>query len=115
MGIDRLLTRPDGSVVTVEYKFDLAASRTGNIFFETVSVDQRDIPGWGWSSQADYWIFLLTTNEILVVKPSRFRTLVWESRFQTTEKKIPNSNYNTLGVPIPFKKVQEISSYRTKI
>jgi hypothetical protein len=115
MGIDRLLTRPDGSVVTVEYKFDLAASRTGNIFFETVSVDRRNIPGWGWSSQADYWIFLLNTNEILVVIPSRFRALVWELRFEIVEKKIQNSNYNTIGIPIPLKKVQEISSYQTRI
>ncbi|MFM6023710.1 MAG: hypothetical protein ACKPER_12400, partial [Dolichospermum sp.] len=47
-GIDRILMRPDGSTVSVEYKFDLASSRTGNLFFETVSVDNKNIPGWGW-------------------------------------------------------------------
>ena len=28
-GIDRVVTRSDGSVITIEYKFDLAAKRTG--------------------------------------------------------------------------------------
>ena len=31
-GIDRILTKPDGSTITVEYKVDAAAKRTGNIF-----------------------------------------------------------------------------------
>ncbi|MFB8788816.1 MAG: hypothetical protein U7123_08195 [Potamolinea sp.] len=67
--IDRILMRLDGTTVSVEYKFDLASSRTGNLFFETVSVDNQDLPGWGWRSQADYWVFLLPTLEILVVEP----------------------------------------------
>jgi hypothetical protein len=49
------------------------------------------------------------------VIPSRFRALVWELRFEIVEKKIQNSNYNTIGIPIPLKKVQEISSYQTRI
>ena len=39
-GIDRLFTRRDNKVIyRVEYKTDFTASRTGNAFIETVSVD----------------------------------------------------------------------------
>lgn len=75
-GIDRIITRSDGSVITIEYKFDLAAKRIGNLFFETISNDKEMIPGWGWSSQADYWIVLIPEQEILVFKPGKLRALV---------------------------------------
>lgn len=108
-GIDRILMRPDGSTVKVEYKFDLASSRTGNIFFETVSVDKRNIPGWGWSSQADYWIFLLPTLEVLVVEPSQMRTLAWQYREQLVDKEIQNLGYKTIGIAIPLERVRAIA------
>ncbi len=114
-GIDRVLIRPDQSVVTVEYKFDLASARTGNLFFETVSIDTRNIPGWGWSSEADYWIFLLPSKEVLVIEPSKFRDLIWKSRFKFKEKKVSNSDYNTYGIPIPINKVKEIAHFSTKL
>jgi hypothetical protein len=115
IGIDRLLTLSDGSIITVEYKFDVASERTGNLFFETISVDTKNIPGWGWSSQADYWIFLLPSLEILVIEPSNFRKLVWELRSTLKEKKIPNTNYNTWGVPVPIEKVKEMAHFSKKL
>jgi hypothetical protein len=108
-GIDRILMRPDGSTVSVEYKFDLASSRTGNLFFETVSVDNQNIPGWGWQSQAEYWIFLLPTMEVLVVEPGRLRNIIWCHRLELKEKEIQNRDYKTLGIPIPLPKVREIA------
>ena len=115
VGIDRILTRPDGTTVNVEYKFDLTSAKTGNIFFETVSVDKQNIPGWGWRSQADYWIFLLPTGEVLVVEPAKLRHLVWQYRLEAEEKEIKNVGYNTVGVPIPLPKVRSIASYITKL
>ncbi|MEO1523263.1 MAG: hypothetical protein AAFU78_21155 [Cyanobacteria bacterium J06633_2] len=108
-GIDRILMRPDGTTVKVEYKFDLASSRTGNLFFETVSVDRRNVPGWGWSSQADYWIFLLPSMEVLVVEPSRLRTLAWQYREKLVDKEIQNLGYKTIGIAIPLKQVRAIA------
>lgn len=108
-GVDRILMRPDGSTVKVEYKFDLASSRTGNIFFETISVDTRNVPGWGWSSQADYWIFLLPSLEVLVVEPSRMRTLAWQYRDQLVDKEIQNLGYKTIGIAIPLERVRVIA------
>lgn len=114
-GIDRILVRPDGTIAKVEYKFDLASSRTENIFFETTSVDKRNIAGWGWSSQADYWIFLLQDLEVLVVEPRKMRSLVWKERKDEHEREIVNCGYKTLGIPIPLSKVREITTHNSKL
>ena len=108
-GIDRVIIRSDGSVVTVEYKFDIAAKRTKNLFFETISNDKGKIPGWGWASQADYWIFLIPKQEILVFKPGQLRTLVWELKKYLTQKSVPNKGYNTIGYPVPLVKAREVA------
>lgn len=115
VGIDRILTRSNSSVITVEYKFDLAAKRTGNLFFETISVDTKSIPGWGWSSQAAYWIFLIPDQEILIIKPARLRALVWMKYREGSEKQIPNRGYNTLGLAIPLFEVRKIATQVQKL
>ena len=111
IGIDRIVMRHDGTTVNVEYKFDIASSRTGNLFFETVSIDRNNLPGWGWQSQADYWIFLFPDMEVLVVKPGMLRNLIWQSRENIVDKEVQNSNYKTLGIPIPLSEVRKIASY----
>ena len=112
---DRLFMRPDGTGDNVEYKFDIASSRTGNLFFDTESVDSRNIPGWGWRSQADYWIFLLPSMEILVVEPGKLRNLVWQERLAIEDKTVRNSNYRTLGIPVPLPRAREIAVHITKL
>ena len=84
--------------------------RTGNIFFETVSNDKERIPGWGLSSQADYWIFLIPEQEILVFKPGRLRTLVWELQKSLKERSVPNKGYNTIGYPTPLIQARKVAS-----
>lgn len=108
-GIDRLITRTDGTLITVEYKFDLAAKRTGNLFFETISNDSKKIPGWGWSSQADYWIFLIPDQEILVFKPGDLRALVWKLQKTLQERSIPNQGYKTIGYPVPISQARKVA------
>ncbi len=114
-GIDRILMRPDGTTVSVEYKFDIASSRTGNLFFETVSVDNQDLPGWGWRSQADYWIFLLPSMEVLVVEPGKMRNLIWQDRLGAKDKEVQNVGYKTLGIPISLAKVRDITYYTVQL
>jgi len=110
-GIDRLVTRSDGSIITVEYKFDLVAKRTSNLFFETVSNDKGQIPGWGWSSKADYWIFLIPEREILVFQPGKLRALAWELQQFLKEKSVANKGYNTIGYPIPLIEARKVAFY----
>lgn len=109
-GIDRVVTRSDGTVITVEYKFDIAAKRTGNLFFETISNDKEMIPGWGWSSQSDYWIFLIPEQEILVFKPGKLRALVWELQKTVQKRSVTNRGYNTVGYPIPLSQARKVAS-----
>lgn len=108
-GIDRIVTRSDGSVIMIEYKFDLVAKRTGNLFFETISNDKEMIPGWGWSSQADYWIVLIPEQEILVFKPGKLRALVWELQKTLQKRSVPNRGYNTVGYPIPLTQARKVA------
>lgn len=114
-GIDRILTRPDGSVFTVEYKVDLAAKRTGNLFFETVSNDKKARPGWGWSSQADYWLILIPDQEILIFNPDNLRNLVQSLQRTLRQKSIPNRGYNTIGYPIPLCQAQKVAAQVMKL
>ena len=112
IGIDRSIERQDRTSATGEYKYDMAAKRTGNIFFETVAVDIKNIPGWGWTSQADYWIFLIPQQEIIIIQPGNLRSLVWQKHLFLKERTVPNKNYNTLGIPVPLSDVRKIA-YQT--
>ena len=52
-----------------------------------------------------------------MVEPSKFRSLVWEMRFQLKEKKIPNVGCNTLEMLVSLDKVNKflvflLDSYR---
>ena len=114
-GIDRIATRPNGSVLTVEYKCDCTAKTTGNLFFETISIDNKGIEGWGWTSQADYWIFLIPDREILVIQPGKLRSLVWRDCQHLPEKSVRNRNYKTLGLAIPLHQVEKIARFVHKL
>ena len=107
--VDRLLIRPDSSITKAEYKTDLKAKQTGNLFFEHLSVEHRNIPGWGWKSQADLWIFYIPSQEILAVNPGKMRYLITETLPNLTKKTIPNQGYNSTGYPIPLTDVREIA------
>jgi hypothetical protein len=109
-GIDRVISRLDGSFVTIEYKLDIAAKRTGNIFFETTSNDRKMIPGWGWSSQADYWIFLVPEQEILVFKPGDLRALIWNLQGSVKQRSVHNKGYNTIGYPVPLSQARKVAT-----
>lgn len=109
--IDRILEAPGISTLFIEYKFDKAAKRTGNIFFETTSVDTKSVPGWGWRTQADYLMILIPSQEIIVLKPEALRALMWKERYSVQEKYVPNVGYKTIGFPISLIKVREYSFY----
>lgn len=113
--IDRVIERSDGTMIFVEYKFDKAAKRTRNIFFETVSVDSKNIPGWGWKTQADYLFILIPEQELLVFRPDSLRALLWENRYSVEEKIVPNIGYRTIGYPISLAKVREKTFFRAEI
>jgi len=103
-GIDRIFTnRETGKRHKVEYKTDWTASKTGNAFVETISVDTADKPGWAYSSKADILIYYLPQDMLVyVVEFPILRRLL--PRWETTcvSRKIPNNGYMTHGLLVPL-------------
>jgi hypothetical protein len=56
-----------GTQVAVEYKTDWTASRTGNAFVETVSVDQAGKSGWAYTSTATYLMSYIPGDNLLYI------------------------------------------------
>ena len=108
-GIDRFfVSRKLNTALSVEYKTDWRAAKTGNAFVETVSVDTQNKPGWAKSSQADYLVYYVPDDELVYVmkmKKMREHLNEWMSRYP--ERKIPNQGYSTIGVLVPLKEFEK--------
>ena len=112
-GIDRVYRprkAPD-QLLTVEYKADKTAGRTGNAFVETVSVSTTGKPGWAITSEAD-WLFYLVLGAaealyILQMAKLRAKLPAWRSRYQ--ERQIPNEGYYTVGLLVPLDEFEKIA------
>ena len=115
-GIDRWFLSDDGGTVTVEYKADYTAARTGNAFIETVSVDSRNVPGWAYSSQADVLVYFIPPTKIILsicFQHLREHLPQWLQQYPT--RSIPNAGYNTIGLLVPLRKLEAIAFERTTL
>ncbi|MEM7133356.1 MAG: hypothetical protein AAF702_44070 [Chloroflexota bacterium] len=105
LGIDRYFTQfTTGKTYTIEYKTDWTASRTGNAFVETVSVDTMNIPGWIYTSQAEWLIYYVPGRQVIYIgRLSALQEMIeeWVERFGP-EKAIPNDGYFTQGILVPL-------------
>lgn len=103
---DRLFEK-DGQSYYVEYKSDESASRTGNAFIETISVDTDNVPGWAYTCKADYiFYYLPLDNRIYVYTPHNIQSCLtnWKKHYPTRPtSKGQNKGYNTHGVLVPIK------------
>lgn len=110
-GIDRhFKRRRDGRCLTIQYKADSTAARTGNAFIETISVDRDNIPGWAYTCRADLLIYYIPPMGLAyVLEPAVIRDRVdaWQQTFKS--KAIPNKGYNTIGVLVPLDEIERIS------
>lgn len=103
-GIDRIFVeKATGEIVKVEYKADTTASRTGNAFVETVSVDTANKRGWAYTSQADWLLYYLPGDGLIYL--FEFATLRqhlprWTKQYPT--RAIPNAGYKTIGLLVPL-------------
>jgi hypothetical protein len=113
-GIDRIFTRKKSSEThTVEYKADTTASRTGNAFVETISVDTANKPGWAYTSEADWLLYYLPEDGLIYFfEFSVFRKHLprWAKQFPT--RAIPNKGYKTHGLLVPL---DEFEQHATKV
>lgn len=110
-GIDRWFTRrTNGEKISVEYKTDRTAGRTGNAFIETVSVDTAHKPGWAYTSQARYLIYHIPDPEATYILPMatiRYRIDTWRKTYP--ERRIPNDGYHTVGTLVPLDELEKIA------
>ena len=109
-GIDRIFTRTDGTTFPIEYKTDWTASKTGNAFVETVSVDTANKPGWAYSSKARYLIYYVPGDGLIyVIEFSKLRSHLrrWENQYQA--RSIPNQGYHTKGLLVPLVEFEKIA------
>ena len=106
---DRVYRKGDDELY-IEYKSDETASRTGNLFIETVSVDTDNVPGWAYTCQAD-WIFYYLPFEglIYVIKPGDLRKLLprWQKDYPTISTNGQSKGYNTHGILVPQREFEE--------
>jgi len=108
-GIDRVITTRQGKVMRVEYKTDQTATRTGNAFVETVSVDTAGKMGWALTSQADYLIYYVPERVIYVLplKSVHWALPGWMRDYPA--RTASNRGYDTHGVLVPLEVLAEFA------
>ncbi len=97
----------------VEYKSGIQTHYTGNVFLETISVDNPCKPGWVYTCQADFILYAVLLDDlILVFKPEVLRQRIANLKGRFPEKstsKGQNRGYNTHGVIIPLDYAKELA------
>ena len=101
-GIDCIISK-ENLTYAIEIKSDTKASKTGNIFIETISVDTQNKKGWAYTTQSDFIFYYLPLDLIVYILNSKWVTnsvQSWEHRFP--KRIINNQEYNTVGLLIPL-------------
>lgn len=103
LGIDRLWERPNGKRLSVEYKTDSAAARTGNLFIEVLSNRERGKPGWALTSIAQAIIFYIPGKRKAYFTDTtalKRKLGSWENLISI---RIRNPNYTSEGLLLPVR------------
>ena len=107
--IDRKITNPNnGKTVIVEYKTDMKAKQTGNVFVETFSNIENGTPGWIGASKAEWLVTLIPDECVLITRLSKIRECYATKWVGYNHKSVPNrvgnNIYHTIGFPVPIEK-----------
>lgn len=110
--VDRIFRcRRTGKVLTVEYKTDWVAEKTGQAFIELVSVDKQNKPGWALSSPAHVLVYYVPGPMLIyTVRMERIKeqVAVWEQRYPTGT--CQNRTYTSRGLLVPLEEMARVSS-----
>jgi len=111
-GIDYHLTnRTDSSKLSIQIKADTVASRTGNAFIETVSVDTYGKPGWVFTCQADrIFYYLPFSGTLFILKPDVLQRMAYTWVEDYGIRTAANDGYHTYGCPVPLTIVESVAS-----
>ena len=115
MGIDRTWkNRNTGVEASMEYKADKTAAITSNVFIETISVDEKNKPGWAYSSLAQWLVtYIPPMQEGYITEMTNIKRWLPEWIEKYPEKPIRNigrdgTPYTTKGVPVPLSEFTEL-------
>ena len=89
----------------IEYKSGIQTYYTGNVFIETISVDNPCAPGWAYTCQADFIFYAALLNrKILIFQPEKIRAEIADlkSKFKSTKTGKGQNEYHTHGVLVPL-------------
>jgi hypothetical protein len=80
----------------VEVKTDYKATRTGNLFIE---YESRGKPSGLSTSKADYWAFIISNEQIIIVETNKLKTLCRDNKLS----RVNGGDSNTSkGVLLPL-------------
>ena len=91
---DRLLTGDK-----IEVKTDLQATQTGNVFIEYQSRDR--LSGLS-TSKADYWAFLISNEQIIIIETNKLKELCKTKGLRRVDG---GDNNTSKGILIPLNKL----------
>lgn len=114
LGIDRVIKFKTGYRIAAEYKTDMKASKTGNLYLETDSVlpcaTSPGVDGWLKTSCAQVIYYYIPPRGIVAaLEPSIWKCCqakLGELRYAYTK----NKNYSGRGIIWPIERLAEISS-----
>ena len=111
LGIDRILQLENGGRSSIEYKSDLWDN--GNMFIETVADDKRSIPGWAYTSIANYLIYYkVKCKKLYLFDMQEFKRGFPDWIKGLEEKEVKNAaGYSAWGVPFSLQKVIDNLSF----
>jgi len=100
---------PDSGWISVDYKTDDKADKTGNLFIETMSMVEMNKPGWAWASKAMKVIYytLPDTVYILDMDILRNQLVYWHSK-KRKQRTVKNEMWSSRGFIIPTKEIVQL-------
>jgi len=126
-GIDRFITRPDGTVTTIDYKHDQKGWKTGNFFMETCSNEASGREGWALTAEAEWILYHVITgakqtgHPVYLLRVAAIRThLPWWTR-RHPERRAFNKDkgtgreWTTLGICVPFRAADRAVGYALRL
>ncbi len=109
---DRVFSK-NGTVQFIEYKSGIQTYYTGNVFFETISVDTQGKPGWVYTCKASWVIYAALLNEvILFFDPIYIRSIIemLKTKFKEVHTHTQNATYKTWGVIVPLDYAKKLAT-----
>lgn len=115
-GIDRILVTGKGQRLTIEYKTDTLAHRTGNAYIETLSVSTTGKLGWLHTCTADRMVYYTPGDRrIRVIRMDRMRKAAQDWQWVHPVVRVQNKTYYGEGMLVPLSELDAIASTRVQL